>query len=472
MKHTTLLALGLTLLADVLFYDHPRGWAAGLFVLVLAVTLLARAGRSRRGAMVRMLAGYAAVLAGALVWKSGVMAVALAAVALPALALASRAAWLRGPADWAGALAALACLGWTRVLRDLPRFHAPTRPVGRAARGLMRWAVPAALTAGFLALFGLANPVMAQGIEHTLEFIRGALAEWITLPSPLRVLFWTAVGVALWALLRWRPRRRSAAGPAGPPPVPGGGFSAGSIIRCLALFNVAFAAENATDFVYLWGGAALPAGMTFASYAHRGAYPLVATALLAAAFVLVTFAPHSASSRSRAARGLVFVWIAQNVVLTASAAWRLHLYVDVYGLTRLRFAAALWMLLVAGGLLLICWRILRERSNGWLLGANAAQLLAVLTACAWLDSDGLIALHNARHSREVSGSGPAFDYAYAAALGPSALPALDLVDARVTPGRHSPQRESLMAVLREQTGDWRGWTLHRWLLLRRMEDPS
>ncbi len=51
--------------------------------------------------------------------------------------------------------------------------------------------------------------------------------------------------------------------------------------------------------------------MSYAEYAHRGAYPLVFTALLAGVFVLVSFRPGGAAQRSRWARGLVQLWIAQ-----------------------------------------------------------------------------------------------------------------------------------------------------------------
>ena len=52
------------------------------------------------------------------------------------------------------------------------------------------------------------------------------------------------------------------------------------------MFNALFAVQTVLDLAYLWGGVRLPDGMTYADYAHRGAYPLIATALLAAAFVL------------------------------------------------------------------------------------------------------------------------------------------------------------------------------------------
>ena len=64
-----------------------------------------------------------------------------------------------------------------------------------------------------------------------------------------------------------------------------------AVTRSLILFNVMFALQSALDLTYLWGGASLPNDMTYAYYAHRGAYPLIATALLAAGFVLIAMRP-------------------------------------------------------------------------------------------------------------------------------------------------------------------------------------
>ena len=52
-----------------------------------------------------------------------------------------------------------------------------------------------------------------------------------------------------------------------------------------------FAVQTNLDVTFLWGNAALPADITYAAYAHRGAYPLILTALLAAGFVLVAMRP-------------------------------------------------------------------------------------------------------------------------------------------------------------------------------------
>jgi hypothetical protein len=153
------------------------------------------------------------------------------------------------------------------------------------------------------------------------------------------------------------------------------------------------------------GGSTLPEGMTYAQYAQRGAYPLIVTALLAAVFVLATFRPGETHKDLKWSRRLVFVWLLQNVFFVISAGWRLWLYVEVYTLTRWRVAAAIWMLLVACGLLWILVRIAVGRSNLWLINVNALTASVVLFVCTFLNMDGAIAAFNVRHCEEIRGKG-------------------------------------------------------------------
>ena len=239
-----------------------------------------------------------------------------------------------------------------------------------------------------------------------------------------------------------------------------------TIMVGLAIFNVIFAIQNILDISYLWGGAALPEGMTYAEYAQRGAYPLVATALLAAAFMLITFRQDCDSRHGRIARGLVYLWIGQNVFLTVSAGWRLNLYVEVYSLTYLRVAAAIWMLLVALGLVWICVRIVAKRSNIWLINANALTLITVLYLCAFVNFAGIIAWYNVRHCREVTGHGATLDVRYLRILGPEALPALQWLQNEVQdPAKIPPTTNAAIQRLERQLArkmeGWRGWTWRR-----------
>ena len=75
-------------------------------------------------------------------------------------------------------------------------------------------------------------------------------------------------------------------------------FGFTTILRSLILFNLLFAVQTALDVIYLWGNAKLPDDITYASYAHRGAYPLILTALLAAGFVLAAMRPGGPAEKS------------------------------------------------------------------------------------------------------------------------------------------------------------------------------
>jgi hypothetical protein len=71
-----------------------------------------------------------------------------------------------------------------------------------------------------------------------------------------------------------------------------------------------FAVQTALDAEILRAGHGYPAGasstgVSFASYAYRGAYPLEVTALLAGVFVALAMRPGSGAAKSAAIRALV-----------------------------------------------------------------------------------------------------------------------------------------------------------------------
>ena len=231
------------------------------------------------------------------------------------------------------------------------------------------------------------------------------------------------------------------------------GVSVASITLSLILFNAVFALQNGLDLVYLWSKAGLPEGVTLAQYAHRGAYPLIATALLAGLFVLVTLRPGSASAALPLIRKLVTVWVAQNIFLVASSILRTIDYVDAFSLTRLRIAALAWMVLVAIGLFLICWRMLKGRSGSWLINANAIAAATLLSIASVVDLGAVAAAWNVRHAREVDASGSSLDLCYMEELGASALVSLVTLEQR-------PIDEAFRARVRQS----REQVLHRTLV--------
>ena len=152
------------------------------------------------------------------------------------------------------------------------RRKRPAGPLG-LRRSLPVLVLPLLGSALFVWLFAQANPV--------IEALFNALAlpefDWSLVP---RVVLWGVLGVMTWGVLRPRPPRRLFGTFDGIGEMVLPGVSLASVTLSLAAFNALFALQNALDLAYLSGRAALPAGITLAAYAHRGAYPLIATALL------------------------------------------------------------------------------------------------------------------------------------------------------------------------------------------------
>ena len=502
-------AIGLVALGDWLLRG-PSGSA--LLILAFGIALaVALANPWRTSPRTLLLAGASFVL-GCLPMVEDAdtlsLGFALAGLATFALLLTGQGTpdWLRRPLD----ILRLYLSGPRHVIVDgLSASRVVTHGQwGRhfSAASLAGWIVPIGLFGIFAFLFADANPLLARWLASADP------ALLLNRIEPGRVLLWTALLLFVWPFLRvrlapqvWRvalqpilwpapaPHRSQPAIPApdGPrdplarvvPAIPAAEpvplldvlLGRAAIGRALVLFNLLFAVQTAMDAAYLWGGVALPDGLTYAAYAHRGAYPLIVTALLAATFVLAAMRPGGAGEGSPLIRRLVLLFVAQNIGLVMSAILRLDLYVSVYSLTHWRLAAFVWMGLVAAGLVLIGLRIALRRSNRWLVGANLVVATATLWACCFVNVPAVIAEFNTSRQAESR-----LDLCYLVSLGPDAPPAIDRTlrersyEGATTP-RHSgmARRDWLIEQRRRLAGehalrmrDWQAWTFRGWRLSR------
>lgn len=460
-------AIALVVVADLLFWGHDIGSTLGVFALLLtlAATALHPAARRDRKAGWALLA--ATILSLVLGWAPSLLAWTLFWAMLSLAVLLPRAARFDDAWRWSQRLVAQAAVGLVGPWIDLAR----ARKTGRTTlawtwRGILPLlALPVVGGAVFLALFAVANPVIAQVLSGLrLPAVSGDLF-W-------RAVFWLMVLTLAWSLLR--PRRRRALSTGKPRRLADpAGVSVASVTLSLIVFNALFALQNGLDAVILWGGAGPPAGLTLAEYAHRGAYPLIATALLAGLFVLVALDPRMPTAKVPLIRILVVAWVGQNLFLVASSILRTADYVQAYSLTELRIAALLWMGLVGLGLALICWRMLRGKSGAWLINANAGAALLVLVGACVVDLGAVAAAWNVRHAREVNGQGPELDLCYLDHLGGSAavsLVRLEQVSAPGLPADHvTALREYVVHDLRARQSDWHSWSLRGALRLARIE---
>ncbi|MBO9463933.1 DUF4173 domain-containing protein [Tropicibacter sp. R15_0] len=311
------------------------------------------------------------------------------------------------------------------------------KPSGAVKDLLRQWAFPLGGVFLFASLMLNANPVLEKLVVSNLDLQ--------TLFS--RAFFWGGIALLIAPFLISEPTKLAL------PETPTGnwpkmldaiGINSGSCLRALWLFNGVIGVQTAMDISIFLGGASLPEGMTYASYAHRGAYPLLGTALLAGAFAL---AARPFVTEHKMTKPLIYLWLAQNIALCLSALLRLDLYVDVYGLTYLRIYAMIWMGLVAVGLGLMIWQVARSETNLWLLGAWSGLAIITLYICSFVNFAEQIVQHNVALEKP--------DFGYICHLNPTARGALGHPDASIV--SQSCPINQLNAL-----DNWQEWGFRNW----------
>lgn len=454
-------AAALGVAGDVLFRAEP-GAGLGLW---LAAVVLAGAGLSRRRGA---LGGGRAVVIGLGVAAAASLAVRsappLQVLAVGLVGVAAGGSLLERPwtAGLTARLAALAATGLS-ALAGTP-FGAVTAPrdaVSGGASGPRRWAVvargalaatPILLAVG--ALFVAGDPVFAGYADRVL---RAGLDVALSHFSLALLLAWVAGGVVL-AIAALR------VGDLAPPAGRMAGFAAEAVVALL-LVDLLFGVFLGVQAGVLFGGRGFvetTAGVTYAEYARSGFFLLALAAAIALPVALIgDWIVPPTSGHRRTFVGGAYGLLAGIVLVLASAAHRMGLYVDAYGLTEARIYASAFMAWLAIAAVWLAATLARHRTGRFGAGAVAAAY-AVFLALVVLDPAGLVVRVNAARA---TGAGPAdFDVRYGTLeLGIDAIPAL--VDAV---GRLPTEAGCRVAkYLLDEGGpgledDPRSWTVSRW----------
>ncbi|MER6997434.1 DUF4173 domain-containing protein [Streptomyces sp. NPDC000410] len=192
----------------------------------------------------------------------------------------------------------------------------------------------------------------------------------------------------------------------------------------LVVLNLLFAAFIAVQLAVLFGGydtVLRETGLSYAEYARQGFWQLLWVTLLT--LLVIGLALRWAPRDGVRDRGLVRTVLGTLCVLTlvvvASALRRMDLYVDAYGLTRLRVSVAtmeLWLGLVIA--LIIAAGVFGSR---WLPRAIAGSAAAAVLAFGLASPDALIAERNVQRYERTG----KIDVRYLGNLSADAVPALD-----------------------------------------------
>ena len=427
-----MLTVLLVALGDFMFFQQGlHGGAFGLYGLAMLIALaLTRPAVVRSHATLGALAA-ATLFAMAMTYSAGFLPWTLFWIAAGMATLLPRTAHFDDGWRW---FQRLLFQAFSAIPGPIPDFirRASMHSRRRVTKGGLRKLLPIIILPAlgsciFAALFAAANPVIES-------WFKSLSTPQFDFQFVLRILLWTVLTWFAWSLMRPRLKLRLFGTFDGRGDLHIPGLSASSIVLSLIAFNALFLMQNAMDAAWLWGLLPLPDGLTLAAYAHRGAYPLIVTALLAALFVLVALRPGSTTANIGLVRVLVSLWIAQNLFLVFNAALRTLDYIAAYSLTVLRISALLWMGIVALGLVLVLWRMLSDKSAAWLINSNLAAVGILLTAVCFVDLGAISAQWNIRHAREMDGDGAVLDLCYMNQIRGSALLPMITLEQQLRPG--------------------------------------
>ncbi|MFD8968550.1 DUF4153 domain-containing protein [Streptomyces sp. NPDC059568] len=192
----------------------------------------------------------------------------------------------------------------------------------------------------------------------------------------------------------------------------------------LIVLNLLFAVFIAVQLAVLFGGYRKvfeKTGLTRSEYARQGFWQLLWVTLLVLLVIGLArrWAPRDGARDSVLVRAVLGVLCVLTLVVTASALRRMDLYVEAYGLTRLRVSVAameLWLALVIV-LILVAGAV----GGRWLPRAVAASAAAAVLTFGLLSPDALVAESNVDRYERVH----KLDVEYFQELSSDAVPALD-----------------------------------------------
>ena len=463
-----------------LVLDAPAGlgvpvWTAAL--LGTAVMLARLTGVELRGEG-RWMAVPALLFAGALAWRAApalqVLNTLAVALCLALFAARSRAGSLRveGLGGYLRSLvnSGLSVAGGAPLLvfedARLSELRERRRGAGLAAalRGLLL-ALPLLLLFG--TLFRSADPVFDRVVGG---LVRGDAAELLADVWRAVVWGWFAAGLLRLGLRRSDPLATLLRVPAEGRLLPRTGrwlgrVEAGVVLGSLDLLFLAFVA---VQFRYLFGGETLvetTVGMTYAEYARRGFFELVAVSALTMPLLLALDAvvDDGPPRARRLHRVLSWTLVALLMLVIASALQRMRLYQEAYGLTEQRLYATAFIVWLAVVCAWLGATVLRGRRERFAWGALVSGLL-VLAALNGMSPDAWIARVNLAHGERTG----RLDAGYLAGLGPDAAPV-------VLPRLAALDREAACALASgpmaraRSTGEWTTWNWGRARAARGLE---
>lgn len=318
-----------------------------------------------------------------------------------------------------------------------------------------------AITVGLLLVFGMlfasADQVFASYLpSFSVDLLPAQVVVGVMVAAVAASLAHLSIAPPTWTALRPGPGRAARRGEWLAPIVALDALVIGFVLVQLGALVGGHAYVQAT------------AGLGYAEYAREGfAQLVVATALtLVVVGVAARYAPRTTARDHLVTRAALGVLCLGTLGVVASALRRMDLYMDAFGLTRLRLFVVVVEVVLAAVLVLVMVAGLRRATQErplpapWLPRAVLLTVAAGMLGLVGVNPDALILRHNTSARLEVP-----LDVAYLQGLSADAVPAADGLD--------EPLRSCVLGALPVAAPHGAGdWNLARALAARTLDDAA
>lgn len=170
-------------------------------------------------------------------------------------------------------------------------------------------------------------------------------------------------------------------------------LSAGVLL--FVFLNLMLVILNVGDINTIWFSGVLPKGLSHSTFVHNGVSILILSILVATGLIMfLSRSNFSGLKNSKIVKVLIYLWIFQNLMMLFSTAWRNQIYIHDYNLTYKRIGVYIWLILAALGLAFSFIKVLKNRSNWYLIRSNVSLWFCLLALSSVLNWDVLITRYN------------------------------------------------------------------------------
>ena len=175
-----------------------------------------------------------------------------------------------------------------------------------------------------------------------------------------------------------------------------------SALLMFGVLNLLLLFLNITDFNYLFLEGELPKAITYSDYVHSGVGAVIVSIILAIALIIYYFRGQmNFDPQSKNIKTLVYIWIAQNMVLILMAAFKNQLYIEAYSMTFLRIGVYYYLGFSILGLLLTLYKIYYHKDTWFLFRSNPFAFYVILVLSCTINWSGMVTNYNLKNSKEV-----------------------------------------------------------------------